>query len=509
MMAPQVFTAEAAPTCTPLRHADASSMELKLGQTLGQVDSQSSLGFGSIAPSCINHSKPSSYSDWEQPPATKGATRASHSDRSLSAMLGAIDPHHATKRLFGGAKPGAGCAICFADFMHKLTEHIYFDIVFGICIILNAMFMAYEAEHALTAPAGAALPRAAEVLGKCFTGAFVLELILRMCGGLHRFFFTYNAWNYFDFCIVSLSVVDEFIEATASLSNTRMLRLLRLTRTVKVLRMVRIVRVVSALRTLVNSLVGTMRQVIWAFCLIACLIFVFAVNFGQLVGHARAQDVELGDDHALITYWGTVTRCMYTLFMTVTGGISWRDAALPLEDLGPAVVIGFLLYVALIQWVVLNVITGCFCESASEAARKDVSLAIQAYRADRDRFLHHCKTIFRSIDIDCSGLVRGREMRRYLDSEPARALFSALEIDVEDAYGLFELLDKDGSNGIDVEEFMRGCMQIRGGAKALGIAQIQCQNKHMTKMLETLIASVKPQSMPQEGPSGSEQLASM
>eukprot|EP00929_Paragymnodinium_shiwhaense_P004013 TRINITY_DN10471_c1_g3_i1.p1 TRINITY_DN10471_c1_g3~~TRINITY_DN10471_c1_g3_i1.p1 ORF type:complete len:422 (-),score=51.25 TRINITY_DN10471_c1_g3_i1:369-1634(-) len=350
----------------------------------------------------------------------------------------------------------------------------------------------FEAEYALCAPIGEPLPLWASIVGKLFTCAFVLELLLRMCGGLHRFFLTGNAWNYFDFCIVSLTVAEEFIQATASLSNTRMLRLLRLTRTVKVLRVIRIIRVISALRSLVNSLLGTIRQVVWAFCLIGCLIFVFAVNFGQLVGHAREVDSELTDEHPLMVFWGTVPRCMYTLFLAVTGGLGWREAALPLEALGPFVVLGFILYVALIQWVVLNVITGCFCESAAEAARKDVSLAVQAYRADRDRFLHQCKAIFRSIDVDSNGLVKIEDMRRYLDSEPARALFSALEVEIGDACGLFEMLDEDGNEEIDLEEFMWGCMQIRGSAKALGVAQIQCQTKQIQTMVKVLVDALAP-----------------
>eukprot|EP00929_Paragymnodinium_shiwhaense_P012516 TRINITY_DN11978_c0_g5_i1.p1 TRINITY_DN11978_c0_g5~~TRINITY_DN11978_c0_g5_i1.p1 ORF type:complete len:650 (-),score=79.70 TRINITY_DN11978_c0_g5_i1:294-2243(-) len=426
-----------------------------------------------------------SKSSWvESSMAAARARRSSRFDTSLSDMLNTINSGRATQRFLGRAYSTQWVGSAIADSIHTATEHVYFDLSCGLVIVLNAAFMAYEADHSLTAPLGEPKPAWEKAAGKGFTLFFVCELLLRMCGGLHRFFGTCNTWNYFDFFIVALTVVEEFVQEAASLSNTRMVRLLRLTRTVKVLRIARIVRLVGALRTLVNSLVGTIKQVFWAFFLIACIIFTFAVLFGQMVANARTP--ETAQESALMTYWGTLVRCVYTLYMSVSGGISWMDAAEPLKDLGTPVVLGFLLYVALIQWVVLNVITACFCESAAEAARKDVSLAVQTYRADRDHFLQRCKAIFKSIDKDGSGKVQAHEMTPYLDTEPARALFAALDIDLHDVHGVFELLDEDGDACIDLEEFMWGCMQLRGGARALGIAQIQSQNRHLSRILYTL-----------------------
>eukprot|EP00929_Paragymnodinium_shiwhaense_P012508 TRINITY_DN11978_c0_g1_i1.p1 TRINITY_DN11978_c0_g1~~TRINITY_DN11978_c0_g1_i1.p1 ORF type:complete len:687 (+),score=97.98 TRINITY_DN11978_c0_g1_i1:97-2157(+) len=419
-----------------------------------------------------------------------GRARNSHLDSSLNAMISTIVPS-ISEDWFARRKSGQWLTVAFADTMYGFTEHAYFDLLAGAAIILNAFFIAYETNYALTQPASAPAPDWALVVGRLFTGFFVVELLCRMCGGLRRFFCSGSGWNYFDCIIVTFTVAEEFLQEAASLSNTRMVRLLRLTRTVKVLRMVRIVRVVGALRTLVNSLVGTIQQVVWAFFLIVCIVFVFGVLFGQMVGNARrSEDVEL-DEELLMWFWGTIPRCMYTLYMSVSGGISWWEAAEPLSYLGTGVLFSFLLYIALIQWVVLNVITGCFCESAAEAARKDVSLAVQNYRADRDHFLQRCKAIFRSIDADGSGFLDPDEMKPYLDSEPARALFAALDIDVGDAYGLFELLDEDGDDVIDLEEFMWGCMQLRGGAKALGIAQIQCQTKRLCRMLQLIMEGLR------------------
>eukprot|EP00929_Paragymnodinium_shiwhaense_P022086 TRINITY_DN14217_c0_g1_i3.p1 TRINITY_DN14217_c0_g1~~TRINITY_DN14217_c0_g1_i3.p1 ORF type:complete len:655 (-),score=70.13 TRINITY_DN14217_c0_g1_i3:79-2043(-) len=384
--------------------------------------------------------------------------------------------------------------LTLADRVYHITEHIYFDLFCGVVICLNAIWMAYETQHALTKPVDEADPPWMSLVTKSFTLFFVLEMIFRMCGGLTRFCCSCNGWNYFDLVIVAMSVADEFIlvSNSASLSNTRMIRLLRLTRTIKVFRMIRIVQFVGALRTLINSLMGTIRQVIWAFFLIICLMFIFAVIFGQVVSQARLADPEIMEEgKALNLYWGSLTRCMITLYMSISGGVSWIEPAQALESLGSSSLLGFMLYVALVEWVVLNVVTGVFCESAAEAARKDVALAVQLHRSDRDHFLQRFKAIFRSIDRDGSGRLSPHEMKPYLDSEPAHALFAALELDLGDVYELFELLDEDGSQFVDIEEFMFGCLRLRGVAKAIDIAKVQYETCRIQKTLEALITALQ------------------
>eukprot|EP00929_Paragymnodinium_shiwhaense_P104714 TRINITY_DN69363_c0_g1_i6.p1 TRINITY_DN69363_c0_g1~~TRINITY_DN69363_c0_g1_i6.p1 ORF type:complete len:651 (+),score=109.86 TRINITY_DN69363_c0_g1_i6:69-2021(+) len=420
---------------------------------------------------------------WQEEALEKGKARKTcNMDSGLQDQLRKID----TSQHYEHTRRG----LSLVDRVHGITEHIYFDLSCGLVIVLNAVFMAYETEYALTEPAGAPSQPWMLVVGKTFSLFFVFELLLRMCGGVLRFFCTCNVWNYFDFFLVFLSVLEEVLQF-ASLSNARMIRLLRLTRTVKVFRMVRIVRLVSALRTLVNSLMGTIKQVIWAFFLIVCLMFIFGVIFGQVVSQARSNDPDVMQENGLQLHWGSVFRCMYTLYLSVSGGVSWIEAATPLESLGTGVFLGFIFYVALIQWVVLNVVTGCFCESASEAARKDVALAVAAHRSDRETFLQRCRAIFRSIDRDGSGQLEVDEMKPYLDSEPARALFAALDLDVGDVHELFDLLDEDGTAYIDLEEFMFGCLRLRGGAKALDIAKVQYQTTQISKKINALAAALQ------------------
>eukprot|EP00929_Paragymnodinium_shiwhaense_P058795 TRINITY_DN29461_c0_g1_i4.p1 TRINITY_DN29461_c0_g1~~TRINITY_DN29461_c0_g1_i4.p1 ORF type:complete len:575 (+),score=103.44 TRINITY_DN29461_c0_g1_i4:224-1948(+) len=359
----------------------------------------------------------------------------------------------------------------YQTILRQVTESIRFDLFFGALILINALFMAVETDVTL-ARGNESKPDSFHKIGLCFTMSFCVELAIRMAADFRGFFFKCHLWNYFDVVLVVMALLEEILSRAGNLANMRLIRLLRLARAAKILRMARIVRLVGGLRTLVYSLVGTLRQVLWAFMLIFCLMFIFAVCVGQVVAEALIVSHGEDTDQLLRKYFGSVSQCMVTVYMAVTGGVSWIECIEPLEEVGTTVFVGFLMYIALIQWVVLNVVTGTFCESAAAAARKNVSLSMQNYRENRDEFMKRAKTIFKTIDLDGSGSLRIVDMKPFLDQEPARALFGALDLDIGDVQDLFAVLDEDGTQTIDLEEFVFGCLRLRGAAKALDVAKL-------------------------------------
>eukprot|EP00929_Paragymnodinium_shiwhaense_P083117 TRINITY_DN44154_c0_g1_i1.p1 TRINITY_DN44154_c0_g1~~TRINITY_DN44154_c0_g1_i1.p1 ORF type:complete len:655 (+),score=100.32 TRINITY_DN44154_c0_g1_i1:75-2039(+) len=367
--------------------------------------------------------------------------------------------------------------------LKQVTEHLAFDMFFGALIVVNAGFMAVETDWSLAHPDADTRPVWVKNGGLFFACVFCVELALRILAEGLNFFCKFQMWNYFDIVLVVMAVLEEVLAQAENLANMRLIRLMRLTRIAKVLRIARIVRLVSGLRTLISSLVGTLRQVVWAFFLIACLMFVFVVCVGQVVAEWLRQNPDAEGNDALIYHWGSVPRSMLTVYMAVTGGISWNECAAPLEWLGSVLFIAFLMYIALIQWVVLNVVTGTFCESAAAAARKDVAVAIQSYRENRDDFMKRAKCIFKSIDRHGTGQLSLSDMKPFLDQEPARALFGALDLDIGDVQELFLVLDEDETHLVDIEEFVIGCLRMRGAAKAVDVAKLHYDSRHLKARL--------------------------
>merc|ERR1712196_248947 len=100
--------------------------------------------------------------------------------------------------------------------------------------------------------------------------------------------------------------------------------------------------------------------------------FVFAIVFTQTV---TDHIVDTGSvDEELSYFWGSLTSSMFTLFKSISGGVSWQDASEPLQWVYQPLQWLFAGYIAFTYFAVLNVVTGVFCNSAIETASRDPDL---------------------------------------------------------------------------------------------------------------------------------------
>jgi len=56
-------------------------------------------------------------------------------------------------------------------------------------------------------------------------------------------------------------------------------------------------------------------------------------------------------------------------------------------------------------------------------------------------------------------------------------------MDTQEADLLFRIVDEDGTGTIDVDEFMSGCMMLRGPATGFNIAQMRCEQSRMQRQI--------------------------
>merc|ERR1712032_238277 len=94
----------------------------------------------------------------------------------------------------------------------------------------------------------------------------------------------------------------------------------------------------------------------------------------------------------------------------------------------------------------------------------------------------------RNIDMDNSGQISLNEIQDVMNADPngVAALFGAMQISTETAWELFHLLDSDGSHTVGLEEFVEGCLKLRGNAKAADIRLLMHESRVTCKKLATL-----------------------
>merc|ERR1719502_40271 len=100
---------------------------------------------------------------------------------------------------------------------------------------------------------------------------------------------------------------------------------------------------------------------------------------------------------------------MVTLFMAISGGVSWFDVCDPLRRLHLVWLTVFLTFITFTYFAVLNVVTGVFCQSAIESANNDQDAMLQSFLANKALYTERFKQLFKSIDTDDSGVITREE----------------------------------------------------------------------------------------------------
>merc|ERR1711934_390605 len=92
---------------------------------------------------------------------------------------------------------------------------------------------------------------------------------------------------------------------------------------------------------------------------------------------------------------------------------------------------------------------------------------------DRMRILNHLREFFESSDEDGSGTLTPDEVKAAMDNPDNMKKLALLDLPFEDPIELFTLLDVDNSGEISIDEFISGCMRIKGTAKSKDILALQ------------------------------------
>merc|ERR1719277_1068904 len=89
------------------------------------------------------------------------------------------------------------------------------------------------------------------------------------------------------------------------------------------------------------------------------------------------------------------------------------------------------------------------------------------------------RTLFEWADKDKSGTVSWDEFATALQDSNKAGVLKVMDIDPTEARGLFVLLDTNDTGEVPVEEFMQGCLRLRGTARAIDLATMMYFNKRM------------------------------
>merc|ERR1719329_676351 len=227
-----------------------------------------------------------------------------------------------------------------------------------------------------------------------------------------------------------------------------------------------------------NAIVQTLPVCFWAMVIGGLCLYMSAVAF--VLGIAqKMQTVETEPDAGTATrvamlrrYFPDLASAMKHLYMALTGGIDWEEIYLSLGPLNSAYHIGLLLYTVFLIFVVINIIAGMVIERAFKVVRQDRDFWILEAGHQNAMYEERVRGLFYQIDTDRSGTITWDEFSDAMTSPHIEAYLSFIEIDTVDLFDVFQLLDKDGSKTISVDEFVDGVHELRGVVHKAQVKQL-------------------------------------
>jgi len=356
----------------------------------------------------------------------------------------------------------------------EILQSSNFDNCIGALILVNAITIGWGTDYMARYQTEKS-PVGLVVLEYLFFTCFVAELSLRIYVARTSFFCPGEPenplgtvlWNWFDFLIVCTQLVEETLNVIDAASNSggkerRTLRILHVLRLMRILRVMRVLRLIAELRTIVSSIIGAMRSLGWTIVLMLLMVYVVAVFFTQQLNNhfLDADAVHTSDaDQVLKKYFGTLDRTILSLYQAVSGGIDWDTLMDPLVmEVNVWMGVAFVVYVAFILLAILNVVTGVFVQTALQSAKQE-----------EDKFMTNQIINLFHLKPDGSTHLSADDVGEVLKISKD---WQHIDVDPEEARFLFQLLDINNKGLVAIEEFLSGCLRLKGEAKSIDVLTV-------------------------------------
>mmetsp|Transcript_41370 Transcript_41370/g.119014 ORF Transcript_41370/g.119014 Transcript_41370/m.119014 type:complete len:699 (+) Transcript_41370:42-2138(+) len=368
----------------------------------------------------------------------------------------------------------------------RLVRSIYFENLTVLFILFNTIMIGIETDYSARNLEESGAYKEVDIVVAVF---FILELGLRLFVYRLKFFtMTGWRWNALDVTVVALQLLEQ-LAVLANIGDSSipiplsLMRLLRILRLIRIIRAIRLLRYMNDLRTIVLSVTSSMKPLLSTIVLLALVVYIMAVYFTQLTLHYRIDNRGSDRDgvEELELYFGSVGAASMSLFQTVTGGLEWRSMMDPLiEHISPLMGAVLALYVLFTSLALMNIVTGVFVETALQRGREEKNVYM----------INQLRELFGVLDNNGNGTIAWTEVQENLDDPKLQAFFKDIDLDISEARGLFLLLDRDASGWIDADEFLSGCLRLRGPAKSLDMQLVMRELSDQRKAMHKLLGSL-------------------
>ena len=178
--------------------------------------------------------------------------------------------------------------------------------------------------------------------------------------------------------------------------------------------------------------------------------------------------------------------------MAISGAIPWGISIDPLNKTGNIELnVLFVAYITFVHVFILNVVTGVFCSSAIEGAQQDLDITIEDQLKDKQVYVARLMMLLKEMRRDDDdGELTAAELEFQLSRPKVQSWFKTLDIDTKHAWKLFRILDTDNSENFSTEEFVEGCLHLKGMATRVDVESLKWEIRDANKRLYQALRNI-------------------
>ncbi|CAJ1460073.1 unnamed protein product [Effrenium voratum] len=335
----------------------------------------------------------------------------------------------------------------FEDFAQSFRAYI--DYLAGAMVVLNTLCMLVQLEFegmSRGAELGVVYAPASNyedvfrVLGAAFVCIFLAEWLFRVAADGRQF--PQDLANLFDTALIIVSLADLFLSTRPAADGTDnqgsaksvvLLRLMRALKSLRAVRLVRSLRFFSGLRVLVKACTCFLPSLCWSMVLLGIFMIMGALMMGNLLQEFIADSSQSMEDRLWVwNRYGTAYRATYTLFEVTFAG-NWPTSARPvLDKVSHLFVIFFALYITIVVFAVIRVISAIFLKETFDAAANDAEQLVRDRLKMKAEYVDKLEGVFTAIDDTGDGMITEEQLSELLMRPEIAAYFQTLDLDVHE-----------------------------------------------------------------------------
>lgn len=202
------------------------------------------------------------------------------------------------------------------------------------------------------------------------------------------------------------------------------------------------------------------------------------------------QDDELSLEHRqwLWEHYGTSYRATYTLFEVTFSG-AWPTRARRVLEVNQGFSLFFFLYVTVVVFAVIRVISAIFLKDTLDAAQNDAEQLVMDKIAMKAKLVSRLEGMFKVMDGCGTGMITEERLAEIMENPKVAAYFQTLDLDVHEGKALFHLLD-NGDGEVTQDEFISGVLRCKGEARAIEQvamhSELRILDRKITKLINAL-----------------------